>query len=161
MAAYVVPDLPTRGAEAFLPQPPPIATNYAVSSYGLVDVQGAPGTVAMPSPNPPTTHNVRPSADPLTQPGNVGPGEVARAPLPGMPWETWAPSIYIPGTRDMGPQNGALGIAVRHHEDLPVPALKIQPVALPVQRTPPLTYGRVTSSPRVFPRFRSVLEPPS
>lgn len=160
MAAYVVPDLPTVGAEAFTPQPPPIATPAALSSWGLVGVTGAPGTMAVPSPNPPTTNNVRVSADPLTQPGNVAPTEVARAPLP-MIWQAWKPSIYVPGTRFMGPQEGALGIAVRHHEDMPVPALKIQPVALPVQRTPPLTYGRVTPSPRVFPRFRSVLEKPA
>lgn len=161
MGGYVVPDLPSRGAEAFLPQPPPIATPAALSSWGLVHVVGAPGTVAYPSPNPPTTNNVRPSADPLTQPGNVGPGEVARAPLPGMPWQTWAPSIYVASTAHMGPQEGAAGVRVQHYEDMPVPATKIQPVALPVQRTPTMTYGRVTPSPRVFPRFRSVLEPPS
>lgn len=160
MAAYVVPDLPTRGAEAFTPAPPPITTPAELSSWGLVRVDGAPGSLAIPSPNPPTTNNVRPSADARTQPGNVSPGEVTRAPLP-VPWQAWKPSIYVPGTNAMGPQRGALGISVRHHEDMPVPALKIQPVALPVQRTPPLTYGRVTPSPRVFPRFRSVLEPPS
>lgn len=160
MGAYVVPDLPTRGAEAFTPAPPPTVTAFGVSSWGLVQVTGAPGSLVMPSPNPPTTNNVHPSADPRTQPGNVGPGEVTRAPLP-MPAQAWKPSIYAAGTMNMGPQQGGLGIAVRHHEDMPVPALKITSVALPVQRTPPLTYGRVTPNPRVFPRFRSVLEPPS
>lgn len=159
MGAYVVPDLPTRGAEAFTPQPPPVATRAELSSWGLVQVTGAPGTVAIPSPNPSTTNNVRPSADPATQPGNITPDAVARAPLP-MVWQAWKPSVYVAGTRYMGPQEGALGVAVRHHEDMPVPALKIQPVALPVQRTPPMTYGRVTPAPRVFPRFRSVLEAP-
>lgn len=158
MGAYVVPDLPTRGAEAFLPAPPPVATAFGVSSWGLVQVTGAPGSAVMPSPNPPTTNNVHPSAELRTQPGNVAPGEVARAPLP-MIWQAWKPSVYVAGTANMGPQRGGLGIAVRHHEDMPVPALKIQPVALSVQRTPPMTYGRVTPSPRVFPRFRSVLEP--
>lgn len=160
MSAYVVPDLPTRGAEAFLPAPPPVHTRAELSSWGLVEVDGAPGSLVMPSPNPPTTNNVRPSADPRTQPGNVTPGEVARAPLP-MVWQAWKPSVYVPGTANMGPQQGALGIAVRHHEDMPVPALNIRQVAIPVQRTPPLTYGRVTPNPRVFPRFRSVLEPPA
>lgn len=141
---YRVSDLPDKGAEAFLPPPPGVVQRAELSSWGLVHNIGAPGTAVIPSPNPPVTHNVHPSADPRTQTGNCSP-------------EWWRPSIYIAFPDNMGPQAGAAGVAVRHRENVPVPAIDFHRYATPVQRTPPYLGGKVTPNPRVFPRFPSIL----
>lgn len=164
LGAYRVSDLPNRGAEAFLPPPPPVCVPATLSSFGLVVAIGAPGTAEIDSHQPPVTA-VPISLDRKTQRGWVDPDEFPNAPLPGAMGtrdrDTWSPAIYVALPDNMGPQAGAAGVRVRHYEDLPVPAIDFHRYTTPVQRTPPYLAGRVTPWPRVFSRFNSVLGPPT
>lgn len=148
LGRYRVPDLPTRGAGAFLPAPPPVVTPPVLSSWGLVGVFGAPGTMPVPSPKPRVTASgVRTSADGLAMPSNVSPDVIL-------------PSIYVSSVSHMGPQDGALNVAVRHHNDMPVPAVNIIRTAGVAQPAPTKLGGKaVTPWPRALPRWPSVTQP--
>jgi len=142
---YRVPDLPRKGAGAFLP---PLVQHAEVSSWGLVHVSGAPGTMAVASPKPSTT-NIRAGAlgqavEPRTMPSWCSPDVIL-------------PAIYVASVRNMGPQQGALGVRVRSTNDVPVPAINIVRSAAVTQAAPPKLGGRkVTPWPRAFQRWPSV-----
>lgn len=139
-----------RGAGAFLPAPPGVVVRAEVSSWGLVHVAGAPGTMPIDAPRNPIAASVHPSAIPETQTTNAIP-------------DAWLPSIYIPLTDNMGPQAGAVGVRVRHTEDIPVPATWIKQVAKPggggVKPAPKLGGRGVTPSVRALPRWPSLTQP--
>lgn len=147
-SAYAVDDLPVRGAGAFMPAPPGVVVKAEVSSWGLVHVSGAPGTLPVPAPRNPIAQVCNPvDYAPETQTTNVVP-------------DAWLPAIYVPSMRNMGPQQGCLGIRVRHHEDMPIPATNIQRYALPAFRPATKLGGRrVTPNPRAFQRWPSVSQP--
>lgn len=147
-SAYAVDDLPVRGAGAFLPAPPGVVVKAEVSSWGLVHVYGAPGTLPVPAPRNPWARTSNPvDYEPRTQTSNVVPDE-------------WLPCIYVPSMANMGPQAGCLGIRVRHHEDMPVPAVNIKSYATPAFRPATKLGGRkVTPAPRAFQRWPSVSQP--
>lgn len=145
---YRVPDLPTAGAGAFLPTP---VTRAELSSWGLVSVRGAPGTLSVPSPKP-STSNIRAGQQGQT----VDDKTISSFDSP----DVFFPSIYVPGTENQGPQRGALGINVRIHNDVPAPAINV--IRAPaVAQTPPTKLGgrRVTPWPRAFQRFPTVAQP--
>jgi hypothetical protein len=107
--SYRTLDVPPYGAGAFMPAP---ARNPVASSWGLVHVEGAPGTNPVPSPAPCavpslTVQGGRDSA----QGSNVAPDVIL-------------PAIYTASARNMGPAADAgFGMARRRLNELPVRAI--------------------------------------
>lgn len=138
--AYRVQDLPVRGAGAFLPTTIP---TMMASSYGLVKIEGSPGTLPMPDPSPSKQWGCPPlSAQRETQSSNVAPDFIL--------WDK-----YIPFANNMGPAKGAacIGMALRRHCPLPVPARTwtLAPRTAMIQRK---VAGRAAMAwPRAFQRF--------
>lgn len=101
---YRVLDLPAKGTTAFTPQP---MTNPIASSWGLVHVFGAPGTMPIPVHRPFGAHAIN---APDVQGSNRSPDIIL-------------PSIYIASAVNMGPAADAgIGMATRRLAVLPVPA---------------------------------------
>jgi hypothetical protein len=134
--AYRVHDLPVKGAGAFLPLtfPTPQA-----SSYGLVRVSGSPGTLPQPAPAPEAVPPI--SMQRETQSSKVSPNYLL--------WDK-----YIPYADNMGPAKDAcIGMALRRHTPLPVPARTWTLAPAPAMITRK-TGGRTAMSwPRAFQRF--------
>lgn len=123
-----------------MPQP---ARNPVASSYGLIEVEGAPGTDVVRSP--------RPSAIPaLTRPGGVDSAQgSAVAP------DVILPAIYVAFADNMGPAaDTGLGMARRRLNELPVRA--VDPGRLPVPVWQKFPAGaRPLPWPRAFIRWPS------
>lgn len=139
---YRVSDLPVAGVGAFMPIP---TRGPVSSSYGVVELAGAPGDVAQPSPRP----RFLPS---LTAQGGVN---SAQPGLAGSP-DVFFPNMYVAYATNMGPSaDGGLGMTRRRFNELPVPA--VNPLRLPNTtgtRQPPRLGGRSQVPwPRAFQRF--------
>lgn len=136
---YRVLYLPVKGAGAFAPIP---ATNPAASSWGLVHVTGAPGTIPVASPKPAALPDLTAAGAPNTAQGSdVAPNVIA-------------PAIYVASVANMGPEaDTGLGLAVRRRNPLPVPA--VDPTRIPVvAMSAPRVGGRgALPWPRSFQRY--------
>jgi len=139
---YRVSDLPPNGVGAFTPI---ASTTPAASSYGLVEVFGAPGTEAVPAPSPQHIGYL-PS---LTRSGGVNSAQGSDvAP------DVILPAIYVASAQNMGPEADAgMGMTRRRYNELPVPAL--DPTRIPqVAQSAPSIGGRFSMAwPRAFQRF--------
>lgn len=111
MIYYRTNDVPPYGAGAFMPVP---ARNPVASSYGLVHINGSPGTNPVASPRPAATpsQTARPQGSKDSAAGSdVAPDYIL-------------PAIYIPSARNMGPEmDTGLGMARRRLNELPVRAV--------------------------------------
>lgn len=105
---YRVLDLPVKGAGAFTPL---AAVNPVASSYGLVHIFGAPGTMPVPSPKPEPLPSLTRSSSPNTAQGSdVAPDVIL-------------PAIYVASAANMGPAADAgIGMRRRRMNELPVRA---------------------------------------
>lgn len=143
---YRTDDLPPGKAGAFMPIP---AVMARASAWGQVDVFGAPGTHAVEAKAICVAgSNTNQKAPNSARPSDVSPDAIL-------------PTLYIPGTRNMGPEHGAPGIGMtrRRFAELPVPALGwtrlAQAIPLIVRKG-----GRVTQPwPRAFQRYPTQGEP--
>lgn len=140
--SYHTLDVPPHGAGAFMPQP---ARSPVASSYGLVIVEGAPGTCPVPSPSPSAvpsqTARLQGSKD-SAQGSDVSPDVIF-------------PAIYTASARNMGPtEDVGLGMARRRLCELPVRA--IDPGRRPVAVWQQFPVGaRPLPWPRAFIRWPS------
>ena len=128
----------TPGA-AFTPVP---ASEGIASRRGLWDVEGEPGTMAIPSPSPGLPSM---SEDPRTNPSHAG------AP------DAIYPNLYIVGPVDTGPWTRT-GAMHTHWRDTvqPVPSIDITPTVVPsVTRRARIGGRRVWPMPRVIPHWPS------
>lgn len=140
MISYRTLDVPPYGAGAFMPQP---ARNPVASSYGLVHIDGAPGTDPIPSPSPSAVPSltIQGGRD-AAQGSNVAPDVIF-------------PAIYIPSARNMGPAADiGLGMARRRLNELPVRAVDPGRRPVPVWQQFP-TGARPLPWPRAFIRWPS------
>lgn len=138
---YRVLDLPPKGAGAFMPTP---STNTVASSWGLVHVEGSPGTQPVPVPKPQRTW-----LPALTRRGGVDTAQGSDvAP------DFILPCIYVASARHMGPSaDVGLGMALRRLNPLPVPARHYPRQPVPAFN-PPRIGGRATMLwPRAFQRW--------
>lgn len=138
LVRYQVSDLPLRGMGAFCPT---ASTTPHASSGGREIVSGSPGTTAIPSPKPGGLPIV--GLDPKTQGSNVSPDVIA-------------PSIYIASAANMGPQ-----VQIRHHNNMPVPALTTTRVPLQKSHKQRLGGRAAVPWPRTFQRWGSVGSTPA
>lgn len=99
--AYRVLDLPPKGTAAFTPLP---AVTPVASSYGLVKIVGAPGTLPIPAPAPTRIWAPMISASALTQGSNCA-------------LDIRTPDIYVPFANNMNPP-----VPTRIRNNIPVPA---------------------------------------
>ena len=139
---YRVSDLPPVAVGAFTPIP---TTTPAASSYGLVEVYGAPGTLPVPSPSPQHVGYL-PALTRRNPPDTAQDSDCAP--------DYILPAIYIPSAQHMGPSADAgLGMARRRLNELPVPA--VDPTRIPevAQTVPPVGGRRAMAWPRAFQRF--------
>lgn len=145
--SYRVLDVPPYGAGAFMPQP---ARNPVASSYGLVQITGAPGTDPVPSPRPVATpsQTARPQGSKDSAAGSdVSPDFIF-------------PAIYIPWAANMGPAaDTGLGMARRRLNELPVRAIDPGRRPVPVWQQFP-TGARPLPWPRAFVRWPSRTQNP-
>lgn len=138
MIKYRVLDLPVKGAGAFTPLP---ATNPVASSYGLVHVMGAPGTMPVPVPN----NNYLPTTTAQGPPNTASPEDVT----PNFIF----PAIYVASAKNMGPQADlGIGMAIRRRNPLPVPAINPGRTPVAVQMRFPMG-GSQLIWPRAFQRW--------
>lgn len=138
--SYRTLDVPPYGAGAFMPSP---ARNPVASSYGLVRIDGAPGTEPVPSPRPASVPSLtRSGGRDAAQGSAVAPDVIL-------------PAIYIPSADNMGPAaDTGLGMARRRLCELPVRA--IDPGRLPVPVWQQFPAGaRPLPWPRAFIRWPS------
>ena len=139
---YRVSDLPPIGTGAFTPIP---TTTPAASSYGLVEIFGAPGTLAVDAPSPQHLTGL-PS---LTRQGGVNsaqPSDVAP--------DVILPAIYIPSAKNMGPEADAgFGMTRRRYCELPVPAVDSQRIPQVAMTVTPIAGRKAMAWPRAFQRF--------
>lgn len=144
---YRTLDVPPYGAGAFMPQP---ARNPVASSYGLVIIDGAPGTVAVSSPRPPAT----PSQTARPQ------GSVNSAAGSDVSPDVILPAIYIPRAANMGPSaDTGIGMARRRLCELPVRAVDPGRQPVPVWQKFPIG-GKQLPQPRAFIRWPSRTDHP-
>jgi hypothetical protein len=93
---------------------PSPARNPVASSYGLVIVEGAPGTVPVPSPRPTATPSQ--TARPQGTKDSAAGSDVAP--------DFILPAVYTASARHMGPADDVgLGMARRRLNELPVRAV--------------------------------------
>jgi len=110
---YRVDDLPPSKVGAFMPIP---TTTARSSAWGLVDVVGAPGTVAIPLGDSQAAYGV-PS-------GCHAPGKNSGRGSDQMPQNVFFPVLYWASAKNMGNQGAhRIGMARRHRNELPVPAV--------------------------------------
>lgn len=140
MITYRALDIPPYGAGAFMPQP---ARNPVASSYGLVHIDGSPGTDPIPSPRP------------ASMPSLTIQGGVNSAQGSSVSPDVILPAIYIPSARNMGPTDDVgLGMARRRLNELPVRS--IDPGRRPVAVWQQFPMGaRPLPWPRAFIRWPS------
>lgn len=136
---YKAENLPIRGVGAFAPTQ---SLNPSASSYGLVHVAGAPGSLAV-AVEPPSALPVV-SVNPKTAPSNCAPNVIF-------------PSVYVASVANMGPQ-----VPIRPANVMPAPATDFVRVARTDLRPPPRLGGRrVIPWPRAFQRWGSVTGTPA
>lgn len=132
---YRVSDLPTRGTGAFTPIP---KRTPMASSYGLVKITAALGLEPVPVTPVPFDGL---GADSKTQPSNVSPNLILR-------------DTYVAHADNMGPSADAgIGMSMRRHNPLPVPAASWIPVAPDTFRAARFGGRRAMSWPRAFQRW--------
>lgn len=138
---YRVFDVPAMGAGAFMPTP---STNAPASSWGLVLVDGAPGTEPVPAPSPQSAY--LPS---LTARGGVDSAQGSMVSP-----DVILPSVYVARADNMGPAADAgIGMRTRRLAPMPVPSFSYPRIPIPAQ-TPARIGGRRTMVwPRSFQRF--------
>jgi hypothetical protein len=109
---YRVDDLPPSKVGAFMPIP---TTTARSSAWGLVQVFGAPGTLAIPLDKPTDAYGTLSAR---------GPGPNSTRGSDQMPSDVFFPNIYYASTANMG-NTGAhrIGLARRRRAELPVPAI--------------------------------------
>ena len=137
---YTVPDLPPSKAGAFMPLP---TTDGEPSSYGLVEVWGAPGTLGVEAPNP---DGSLPTVSAQRGVNSSRPSDLAP--------DVFFPILYVASTRNQGPEaDGGIGMARRRFCELPVPA--VNPTRIPTSDTLVTRKGSRTTQawPRAFQRF--------
>lgn len=138
---YRVDDLPAKGVGAFTPIP---TTNPAASSWGLVAVAGAPGTMPVDAPKPQRTwlpSLTRRGAPDTAQRSDVAP-------------DLAFPAVYVASVANMGPAADlGLGMYARRLNPLPVPALDPTRVAVPAQSAPRVGGRGALPWPRTFQRY--------
>lgn len=140
--SYRTLDVPPYGTGAFMPSP---ARNPVASSYGLVIIDGAPGTMSVPSPRPPAT----PSQTARPQ------GTVNSAAGSDVSPDVFFPAIYIPRAQNMGPTDDVgLGMARRRLCELPLRAIDPGRRPVPVFQQFPAG-ARPLPWPRAFIRWPS------
>jgi hypothetical protein len=139
---YRTSDLPPVGVGAFMPVP---STTPAASSYGLVEVYGAPGTLEVPAPSP-QHRGYLPS---LTRSDGVNSAQGSMvAP------DVILPAIYIPSAKNMGPEAGTgFGMSRRRYCELPVPAVNPQRIPEVAMTVTPIAGRKAIAWPRAFQRF--------
>ncbi len=138
MIKYRVLDLPVKGAGAFTPL---AATNPVASSYGLVHIFGAPGTM----PVPVADNDYLPAITAQRPPNTASPEDVTPNYI--------LPAIYVPSAKNMGPQDDVgIGMAIRRRNPLPVPAINPNRNPVPVQMRFPMG-GSQLVWPRAFQRW--------
>lgn len=141
MIGYRTLDVPPYGAGAFMPTP---ARNPVASSYGLVHIDGSPGTDPVPSPRSaglPALTAVGRGAN-SAQGSDVAPDVIL-------------PAIYIPRAQNMGPvADVGLGLARRRLNELPVRAIDPGRRPVPVWQQYPAG-ARPLPWPRAFIRWPS------
>lgn len=138
MITYRTLDVPPYGAGAFMPLP---ARNPVASSYGLVHVEGAPGTDPVASPRPV-------SVPALTKSGGVNSAQGSDvAP------DVILPAIYVASAANMGPAaDTGIGMARRRLNELPRRAIDPGRQPVPVWQQFP-TGARPLPWPRSFIRW--------
>lgn len=114
---YTVDNVPARGAGAFMP-----VLNASVSArapqWGMVQVSGHPGDLAMPSPKPEA----------------LPPGPLMRSAQPSYNSpDTWFPSVYYTRCANFHPGNNT--IRVRSTNEVPIPARRLVLVPKVAQRS--------------------------
>lgn len=138
---YRTPDLPAEGVGAFMPIP---AISPASSSFGLVEVSGAPGTEPTPAPAPQRSY-----LPTLTAAGGVNSAQGSNVSP-----DVALFSVYVAYADNQGPAADAgIGMARRRYAELPMPA--INPTRLPTtaMRTPVMAGRAAMGWPRAFQRF--------
>lgn len=135
--AYVVHQVPTAGAAAFMPT---LTRPGLIATRGLTHVVGHPGTVEVPSP-PPGLPDM--SFDEHTAPSAVSPDAIL-------------PTEYVALPDNMGPwsPNGAMHTR-ESDQTLPVPTTQINYQATPVTRRARIGGNTVWPNPRNIMRYRS------
>lgn len=141
MTRYRTSDVPPEGAGAFMPVP---TTTPAASSYGLVEVYGAPGTEPVPAPSPQHVGYL-PSLTRQAAPNTAQSSDCAP--------DVILPAIYVASAVNMGPAADGIGMWRRRFCELPIPAA--DPTRIPnVAQKVPRQGGRATMAwPRAFQRF--------
>src|SRR5262245_33497861 len=130
---------------------PPPARNPVASSYGQVIIDGAPGTMAVPSPRPVAT----PSQTARAQ------GSKDSAAGSDVVPDWILPAIYIPRADNMGPEmDTGIGMARRRLCELPVRAIDPGRRPVPVFQQYPAG-ARPLPWPRAFIRWPSRTGPGS
>lgn len=121
------------------------ARNPVASSYGLVIIDGAPGTDPVPSPRPVATPSL--TARPQGSKDSAASSDVV---------PDWIlPAIYIPRADNMGPAaDPGLGMARRRLNELPVRAIDPGRRPVPVFQQYPAG-ARPLPWPRAFVRWPS------
>lgn len=136
---YRVNDLPARGLGAFTPIP---TTSPAASSQGLLRVTGAPGTDAVPAP------------DPAALPSLTARGGVNSAQGSAVTPDVIFPSIYVASADNLGPEHDAgIGMWRRRFCELPMPALNPGRVPVVAMGSPKVAGRAAIAWPRAFQRF--------
>lgn len=140
--SYRTLDVPPYGTGAFMPQP---ARNPVASSYGLVVIDGSPGTMPVSTPRPPATPSQ--TARPQGDRNSAASSDVSP--------DFMLPCIYIPRAANMGPTGDVgLGMARRRLNELPVRA--VDPGRRPVAVFQQFPAGaRPLPWPRAFIRWPS------
>lgn len=136
---YKADNLPPRGVGAFAPT---MGVDPVASSYGLVEVAGAPGNMPVFSPQPGAVPVC--SANQLTSPSNVAPDLIL-------------PAVYVTTPANMhGP------VPHRPVNLMPAPAIDYRRVPRNALRPPPRLGGRkVIPWPRSFQRWGSETSTPA
>ena len=132
---YITDQVPAAVAGSFMPH---LTRDPYSSSYGVVVVRGAPGTMPVAAPRPAATAGLT-SLDPHTQPSAVAPDMIL-------------PAIYTVGQRNRYGQEH-VPVSLLRDNELPVPARGLY--ALPgVAFVPPHVGGRrQVGQPRVSTRW--------
>jgi hypothetical protein len=142
MIRYRTLDLPPVGASAFTPVP---AKNPVASSYGLVIVSGAPGTMQVASPD----SAAMPDSLTVQQGPNVSAMSHTVTP------DYIFPSVYIASARHMGPaEDTGIGMTLRRLCPLPMPAVDPGRHPVPVMMQFPVGANPLPW-PRAFQRWRN------
>lgn len=142
---YRVDGIPPRAVAAFTPG---LVLNGVSFGAGLRTIYGFPGTLPVPVDDDRSLANYGHTPGDKTAPSRNAPNEIL-------------PTVYIPGTRDMGPWGRRTAMHTRGigfgGNPLPEPAGAPNGVPVPAATYIPRIGGRaVIGQPRVAPRWPSV-----